>query len=48
MTWERGREKIERLLVAGELERVTASADVGGSSTRPTGCSAAVGWDEFR
>ena len=28
MTWERGREKIERLLAAGELERVTASADV--------------------
>jgi hypothetical protein len=28
MTWARGREKIERLLADGELERVTSSADV--------------------
>jgi hypothetical protein len=28
MTWERGRAEIERLLAAGELERVGASPDV--------------------
>lgn len=30
MSWERGRADIERLLDAGELERVTRSADVAG------------------